>query len=183
MMPWEKGLEGFTLSEPCISMVAAMGRNQVIGVQGKLPWHIPEDLKRFKAVTLGQPMIMGRKTFDSIGRVLPDRKTIVLSRSPAVIHPEVLAARDPWDAIREAAGWMHAQKDSGKPIRPEVMICGGGEIYQLFLPYAHRIYLTEVDSAPRGDALFPKLGPEWKALLEEPISAEPRAVFRVCSRT
>jgi dihydrofolate reductase len=160
-----------------------MGRNRVIGVQGKLPWHIPEDLKLFKAITMGQPMIMGRKTFESIGRPLPGRKTIVLSRSTTPIHPDVLMASDPWDAVREAASWMHARQDEGHAVRPEVMICGGGEVYKLFLSRAHRIYMTEVDATPEGDATMPELGAEWKIRWSERLndSAEFKVVESAAS--
>ena len=176
---WERGLDKFTLSEPCISFVVAMGTNRVIGVQGKLPWHLPEDLKRFKAITMGQPMIMGRKTYESIGRILPGRKHIVLSRSPSPIHPEVMLAHDPWDAVREAAAWLHERKKEGLPVRPEVLVIGGSEIFKLFLPLVHRINLTEVQAAPEGDAFMPEPTGKWKEAFCEPM---PLAVFRVLER-
>ena len=180
---WAQGLERYSLSEPCVSLIVAQGRNRVIGVEGKLPWHLPEDLKRFKAITMNQPIIMGRKTFESIGRVLPGRKTIVLSRSPTPVHPDVWMAADPWEAKRLAATWLHERSGAGYLARPEVLILGGAQVYELFLPLAHRIYLTEVDSSPQGDALMPVLGAEWEACLREPLAGSlPAAEFRVLKR-
>jgi dihydrofolate reductase len=128
-----------------ISLVAAVARNGVIGDSGRLPWHLPEDLKRFKSLTLGHVMVMGRKTHDSIGRPLPGRRTIVVSRQAGLAYPgvEVVASLEAAIAL---AGEV-----------PEIFVVGGGEIYAQALSLAHRLLLTEVDATPAGDAFFPPL--------------------------
>ena len=128
---------------PRISLVAAVARNGVIGDAGRLPWHLPEDLKRFKALTMGHVMIMGRRTHESIGRPLPRRRTIVVSRQAGLALPGVEVA-----ASLEAAIALAGEA-------PEIFVVGGGEIYAQALPMAHRLLITEVDAAPPGDAFFP----------------------------
>ena len=115
-----------------ISLIVAASTNNVIGVAGGLPWHLPEDLKRFKAITMGKPIIMGRATYASIGRALPGRKSIVLTRQSG-FEAEGCEVVDSIDAAISAAGAVD-----------EVMIIGGGDIYRQFLPQADRIYLTRV---------------------------------------
>jgi dihydrofolate reductase len=135
-----------------ISLIAAVAENGVIGREGGLPWRIPEDLKFFKATTIGKPVIMGRKTFESIGRPLPGRMNIVLTRDPAWHAAGVIVAHDLDDALSTAC-------DSGAI---EAMIIGGADIYEMALPLAHRIYLTRIQCEFEGDALFPALDPsEW----------------------
>ena len=129
---------------PRISLVAAIARNGVIGDSGRLPWHLPEDLKRFKALTMGHVMIMGRKTHEAIGRPLPGRRTIVVSRRAGIAFPGVETA-----ASLEAAIALAGEV-------PEIFVVGGGEIYAQALPLAHRLLLTEVDATPAGDAFFPQ---------------------------
>lgn len=126
-----------------ISMVAAMAANRVIGKDNKMPWHLPADLQHFKAVTLGKPVVMGRKTFDSIGRVLPGRRNIVISRQ-TVTDPRGAE----WvNSLPQAFELLHDQ--------PEVMVIGGAEIYRQCLPLAQRLYLTEISLQTEGDACFP----------------------------
>lgn len=126
-----------------ISMVAAMAANRVIGKDNQMPWHLPADLKHFKAVTLGKPVVMGRKTFESIGRVLPGRRNIVVSRQ-TVTDPRGAE----WvTSLAQAFELLHGQ--------PEVMVIGGAEIYRQCLPLAQRLYLTEVTLETEGDAFFP----------------------------
>jgi dihydrofolate reductase len=129
-----------------LAMIAAMARNRVIGSQGDLPWNEPEDTRFFKATTLGHALIMGRKTFDALGRPLPKRRNIVITRQQGWRREgvEVVATLD--EAIRLAR-----QSD------PMPFIGGGGEIYALALPLATRIYLTVVDMEAAGDAAFPEL--------------------------
>ncbi|MBE0363017.1 dihydrofolate reductase [Pseudoalteromonas ulvae UL12] len=140
-----------------ISMIAAMANNRVIGKENQMPWHLPADLKHFKAVTLGKPVIMGRKTFESIGRPLPGRKNIVITRNTDLLIEGVELVNSPSQAI-EKAGEVD-----------EVMIIGGGFIYEAFLPLCHRLYLTFIDLDTQGDTQFPdyeKVGP-WQVLETE----------------
>jgi dihydrofolate reductase len=133
-----------------ISIIVAASANNVIGVDGELPWRLPEDLKRFKEITMGKPMIMGRATFDSIGRALPGRTNIVLTRLTDFVA-EGCEVVDGVEAALDAAGDAE-----------EVMIIGGGEIYRQFLPQADRIYLTRVQAEITGDTRFPELDMnEW----------------------
>lgn len=126
-----------------ISLVAAMAHNRVIGLNNQMPWHLPADLAHFKAVTLGKPVIMGRKTYDSIGRLLPGRRNIIVSRQSA---PVGFAAD--WVPSVEAALALVAEE-------AEVMIIGGAEIYRQLLPQADALYLTLIALETPGDAFFP----------------------------
>lgn len=126
-----------------ISMIAAMAANRVIGRDNTMPWHLPADLRHFKQVTLGKPVIMGRKTFESIGRPLPGRRNIVISRTAPA---DTKGAE--WVSSVEQALTMLADQS-------EVMVIGGGEIYRQCLPLAQRLYLTEIDMTTEGDAFFP----------------------------
>jgi dihydrofolate reductase len=128
---------------PRISIIVAVGRNGVIGREGALPWRLPEDLKRFKALTMGHVMIMGRKTCESIGRLLPGRRSVIVSRQPGYAVEGATVAASLAEALA-AAGEV-----------PEVFVIGGGEIYRAALPSAHRLLVTEVDASPEGDAFFP----------------------------
>jgi dihydrofolate reductase len=133
------------MSAPSISLVVAMARNRVIGRNNALPWRLSEDLKRFKATTLGKPILMGRKTFESIGKPLPGRRNIVLTRDPAWRAEGV-------DVVRSVEEALRLTRDS-----PELAVIGGAEIYRLTMPYAERIYLTRVEADVPGDTLFPEL--------------------------
>ena len=139
-----------------ISLVVAASRNGVIGRDGGLPWHISSDLKLFKQITFGKPVIMGRKTWDSLPRKpLPGRRNIVISRKADFPVEGADTARTVSEAL--------ALAKSNNP--PEVTVIGGGEIYRLFWPLADQIYLTEVDLEVEGDTLFPMLNPaEWELL-------------------
>lgn len=125
-----------------ITFILARAENGVIGRDGKLPWHIPADLKRFKALTAGKPMIMGRKTFDSFPAPLPGRRHIVLTRHPDWSAPGAEPAQSVEEAL-ELAG------------RGDVSVIGGAEVYALFLDRADRIEVTEVHATPEGDAAVP----------------------------
>ena len=134
-----------------LAIVAAIGRNGVIGADDRLPWRLPSDLKRFRALTLGKPLLMGRKTFQSIGRALPGRETIVVTRERAFApdHPGVHVAHDLDVALalaRSRAAAMGAD---------EIILAGGGDLYAALLPLADRMYLTMVDLSPAGDVRFP----------------------------
>jgi len=144
-----------------LALVVAMARNGVIGRDGTLPWHLPADLKRFRAITMGKPIVMGRRTHESIGRPLPGRRNIVLSREPGyrAAGCEVFATLD-------AA--LAALADSD-----EVMIVGGAALYAEALPHAYRLYLTEVDAAPEGDVHFPAFDSHaWREVACEAHAAD-----------
>ncbi len=141
-----------------ISLVVACGRNNVIGSGGGIPWHVPADLKQFKSLTMGKPIIMGRKTYQSIGRPLPGRTNIVITRDPE-FAAEGIQISDSLDAALEQAG----------ALGDEIMIIGGGEIYEAALPMAKRIYMTRIELEPEGDVFFPTIdGADWQTtVLEE----------------
>ena len=158
-----------------IVLVAIIGRNGVIGADGDQPWHFRCDLQRFKAITRGHPVIMGRRTFHAIGRPLPQRTNIVLTRDPNFRADGVLRAAEPERALEAAAE---------APGGHRVMILGGGEVYRLFLPRAHRLELTEVDDAPRGDTTFPAIGPEWQETARESAQENGTSlIFRTLQKT
>lgn len=132
-----------------LSLIAAHAENGVIGIENRMPWHLPGDFRYFKASTLGKPIIMGRKTWDSLGRPLPGRLNLVVSRQPglALEGAEVFASLEA--AVARAESW--AQEQGGD----EVMLIGGAQLYALGLPFADRLYLTRVAASPKGDAYFP----------------------------
>lgn len=133
---------------PRTVIVAAVGRNGVIGVDGGLPWRIPEDMARFREMTMGHTLVMGRSTFESIGRVLPGRTTIVLTRTPGWAHEGVEVA----DTLETA---IQAAHETGR----DAIIAGGAEVYRAGLDVADVMELTEVDAAPEGDTYFPHV--DW----------------------
>jgi dihydrofolate reductase len=135
-----------------VTLVVARAENGVIGRDGTLPWHLSDDLKHFKAVTMGKPMVMGRKTFDSLPGLLPGRRHIVLTRDPDWRAEGVEVARDLADAVRIA--------DSA-----EIAVIGGADIFRLFLPIADRVELTEVHARPEGDTTIPSFDlAHWRQL-------------------
>ena len=140
-----------------ISCVVAVSRNGVIGREGGLPWHISSDLKRFKEITTGKPVIMGRKTWDSLPRKpLPGRRNIVITRQEGFSAEGAEVAATPQEALRLAGNV------------PEVAVIGGGEVYRLFWPMVDRLYLTEVDLEVEGDTHFPAPDPsEWREVARE----------------
>lgn len=140
-----------------IALIAAMDQDRCIGVNNTLPWHISEDLKRFKVLTTGKPVIMGRKTFDSLGRPLPNRLNIVISRTPQTDTESVVWV-DSLDAAFDRARGQNTD---------EIMVIGGAQIYTQALEYADRLYLTEVVTQVKGDAFFPAMGPDWQVVQRE----------------
>lgn len=126
-----------------ISLIVAMDRRGVIGAGGGLPWRLSDDLKRFKAITMGKPLIMGRKTHESIGRPLPGRRNIVLTRQPDYTADGCVVCHDADNALTACTGFE------------EVMVMGGAILYEIFLPRADRIYLTRVQAEVEGDTWFP----------------------------
>jgi dihydrofolate reductase len=135
-----------------ISLISAMGQNRVIGFEGQMPWHLPADLKHFKAATLSKPVIMGRKTFDSIKKPLPGRHNIVLTRD-VTFSAVGCTVVDSVEAALNAAGDVE-----------EVMIIGGESLYRLFLPKANRIYLTVIEQDFVGDTFFPVFDNSWQTV-------------------
>jgi dihydrofolate reductase len=125
-----------------ITLLAAVGANLVIGRDGHMPWHLPEDLARFKATTMGHTMVMGRKTYDAIGRALPGRRMIVITRQQGWHAPSVEAAHSLPEALALAGP-------------TNVFVIGGGEVYRQAMPFADRMMLTEIEQSPEGDVFFP----------------------------
>ena len=138
-----------TLRTPALVAVVAMGRNGAIGRDNALPWTMPSDLARFRALTMGKPMIMGRRTFESIGRALPGRESIVVSRRPQTDLPErTHAAADPEEALALAEAWASAMGAS------EIALIGGAALFEQMMPHLARIYLTIVDLRPDADTFL-----------------------------
>jgi len=148
-------------NRPDIVLVVARADNRVIGKDGAMPWHLSEDLKRFKRITVGKPVIMGRKTFESIGRPLPGRHNIVLTRQPGWQAEGVTVVPNLAEAIAAAGLDPRTRADT-------IMVVGGAEIYAQALPVATRIELTEIHAAPEGDTYFPELDPaRWRETFRE----------------
>jgi dihydrofolate reductase len=148
-------------------LVAAIARNGVIGANGGLPWRLSSDLKRFKALTWGKPLVMGRKTFESIGRALPGRETIVVTRDPAFAPSGVLVAHN-LDAGLDLAAKRARAMD-------EIIIGGGAEIYAQTIARARRLFVTEVALDAEGEARFPPIDPlEWREIQRETGGRGPR---------
>jgi dihydrofolate reductase len=145
-----------------VALVAAMARNRVIGAGNRLIWKLSSDLKRLRALTWGKPLIMGRKTFESIGKPLPGRETIVVTRDSLFGPAGVRVAHGVDAALTLAEEVADEMKAS------EIMVIGGGEIYRQTIARADRLYLTEVDLAPEGDAHFPAIDPaQWREVSRE----------------
>lgn len=145
-----------------IIAVLAVSENNVIGAENDLPWRLSNDLKWFKKNTLGKPMIMGRKTFESLPGILPNRTHIILTRDTNFQKESVLVAHSPGEAL------SLAKKDMSQNDVQEVAIVGGGEIYKLFLPHIDRFYLTRVHTEIEGDTFFPQLDEKhWQVVFEE----------------
>lgn len=145
-----------------ISFVLAYDRNKVIGRDGGLPWRLPDDMKHVREVTSGKPLIMGRRTYASIGRPLKGRTNIVLTRDPAFHQEGVLTARTPDEALALAGD------------APEVIVFGGAEVFRVFLPMADRIYLTQVDADVGGDTYFDFDSADWRVVETTPHAADER---------
>lgn len=140
-----------------VAMIAAVGANGVIGAAGEIPWRLPTDFAHFKRMTLGKPLIMGRKTFESIGKPLPGRTNIVVTRQAGYAPEGVIVAGSLAEAL------ARAQEIAAESGASEVMIGGGGEIYHEAMPLAERLYVTHVEASPDGDAVFPDIDPKiWE---------------------
>lgn len=148
-----------------ISMIAAMANERVIGKDNQMPWHLPADFAWFKRCTMGKPVIMGRKTYQSIGRPLPGRQNIVISRDPHLMI----------EGVEVVSSLAAALAKAGKV--PEVMIIGGGSIYAECLPYAGKLYITCIDAQLAGDTQFPDWGEDWYECYREHYSADEKNAY------
>jgi len=155
-----------------VSMIVAASANNVIGANVGMPWHLREDLRRFKEITMGKPMIMGRLTFESIGKALPGRRSIVITRQVDYQQQGIEVVTTP-DAALELAGDAE-----------EVMIIGGGEVYKQLLPMTDRIYLTRVHAEFDGDTFFPEINEdEWRIVSSEPLPPNDERPFSISFQT
>lgn len=151
-------------------MIAALADNRVIGLANKMPWHLPADLKHFKAMTLGKPIIMGRKTWDSLGRPLPGRLNLVVSRQPD-LQLEGAETFTRLDAARTRAEQWAREQGVG-----ELMLIGGAQLYAQALSQAQRLYLTRIEADPEGDAFFPAFDEaQWQRVDSQAHPAEGEA--------
>jgi dihydrofolate reductase len=150
-------------------LIAAVARNGIIGANGGLPWRLSSDLKRFKALTWGKPLVMGRKTFESIGRALPGRETIVVTHDPAFDASGVLVVHDLEEGLARAGEQANAMGAD------EIVIGGGGEIYAQTIGRASRLFITEVALDAEGEARFPPIDPQrWREVSREMGERGPR---------
>ena len=146
-----------------ISFVVAAATNNAIGKEGTMPWHLPNDMRHFKNITWGMPVVMGRKTFESLGKVLPGRKNIVITRQPGWEVKGTVAVPKIEDAL-----FVARQTDAN-----EVMVIGGGEIYKALFEKCNRIYLTRVHAEPEADTFFPALNPKvWHLMSQKDHEAD-----------
>lgn len=144
-----------------LSIIVAMAKNRVIGANGAIPWKLPNELQLFKRITMGHHIIMGRKTWESIGRLLPGRTTVIVTRQRGYTVAGAKMADSLQSALAACTG------DS------EVFVIGGGELYRLALPLAHRVYLTTVDAEPAGDTFMPALAKDdWQEISAESFAAD-----------
>ena len=158
-----------TVARPPLLSVAAVARNGVIGANNRLLWRLSSDLKRFKALTIGKPLVMGRRTFESIGRPLPGRETIVVTRHAAFASAGVLVVHS-----LEAALSLAAERAAATGA-DAIVIAGGGEIYAQTIGRADRLAITEVALEPEGDARFPRIDPNlWREVRREKGERGPR---------
>ncbi len=159
------------IKKPKLALIVALSENNVIGKDGELPWRLPTDLQRFKRLTMGHCMVMGRKTFDSIGRPLPGRVTIVLSRSEFISSPPKLLSAKSLDEALRYVPLTEMKHD-------QVFVTGGAEIYKLTLPLADRLYVTRVAAEIEGDTFFPEVDwTQWQAVESEEAPADERHEF------
>lgn len=150
-----------------ISMIAAMADNRIIGKDNQMPWHLPADFAWFKRCTMGKPVVMGRKTYESIGRPLPGRLNIVISRDASLFIEGVTTVTSIEQAL-EVAGEVE-----------EVMIIGGGAIYAACLPMANKLYVTHIEAEIEGDTQFPDWGNEFKETYSEAYQADEKNAYNM----
>lgn len=151
-----------------ISLIVAAANNNAIGKEGSMPWHLPNDLRHFKNLTWGMPVLMGRKTFESLGKPLPGRKNIVISRQPGWSAPGAVVVKSIEDAL-----FIAREADM-----KEVMVIGGGEIYRSLFESAKRIYLTRVEAEPEADTFFPVIDPQqWHLMSQKNHEADEKNAY------
>jgi dihydrofolate reductase len=149
-----------------ISLIVAMASNRAIGLNNQMPWHLSADLKKFKKITMGSPILMGRKTYESIGRPLPGRTNIIISRNPSYSQPGCLVFNDIDQALASCSDVE------------EVFVIGGSDFYQAMLPVADTLYLTLIHQEFPGDTFFPELDmAQWIEVEREDIQDDPDAAF------
>jgi dihydrofolate reductase len=154
------------LSDPIVTLIVAVADSGVIGHDNALPWHLPDDLKRFKRLTLGKPVVMGRKTFESIGKPLPGRQNIVVTRDANYQREGITVVHGVDAALEAAAG------------QAEIMVIGGAELFRLFLPLASRVHVTRVHGDIAGDVKWPPLDVrEWKVVESERHETDERHIY------
>ncbi len=157
-----------------ISLVVAAATNNAIGKEGTMPWHLPNDMKHFKNVTWGMPVIMGRKTFESLGKSLPGRKNIVITRQEGWKAENVVVVKSLEDAL-----FVAGQTDA-----LEVMVIGGGEIYKAYFDKAKRIYLTRVEANPEADTFFPVIDSKhWQLVSQRNHEADEKNAYNYSFQT
>jgi dihydrofolate reductase len=162
----DQSREQFPWPQRKLSLIVAMSRNGVIGHQGRIPWHLPAELQLFKRITMGHHLIMGRKTWESIARLLPGRTSVIVSRNPDLAVPGAIVT----DSLRAAISVCFDDE--------EVFVIGGAEVFAEALPLADRLYLTVVDVEVAGDTVMPRLDmAEWTAVETEEIAADARNPF------
>lgn len=153
------------MTQPRIAIIAALARNRVIGRGNRLPWHLPDDLRHFKRLTLGRPIIMGRRTWESLPGLLPDRTHLVVTRDPSYRADGAVVVGSLDEALGAAGG-------------EEALVVGGAQLYALALPRASRLYLTLVDAEVEGDVFFPAIDPAaWREVAREPHAADERHAY------
>lgn len=149
-----------------ISIIAAMAEERVIGLNNHMPWHLPADLRHFKALTLGKPVVMGRQTYLSMGKALPERPNIVLTHDVNFVAPDCEVVHN-WQEVEDFCVNY-----------TEIMVIGGEAVYTQILPRAHRLYLTEIALATAGDRFFPQWNDsEWQLVAEEAFAADDKNAY------
>lgn len=148
-----------------IAMIVAMGENRGIGKDGGMPWHLPADLKHFRKLTMGKPIIMGRRTFESIGKPLEGRTNIIVTRDPRFAVDGAIVANSFKDGLDAALKAAEGESD-------EVMVIGGATLYQAFLPHTKRLYITEIKQSFNADTHFPPLDFGWEEISRESHEAD-----------
>jgi dihydrofolate reductase len=157
------------LSAPTVALVVAMADNRAIGRDGNLPWHLSSDMRYFRKITMGKPIIMGRLTFLSLGRALPGRTNIVLTRNAAFEAPGAIMAYNLEEALDVA------RKIAAKTGVDEIMVIGGEDVFRAVLPQAARIYLTEVHATPEADTWYPEIdNRDWREISREEHEPGPK---------